>query len=131
MAVPGGCLAGGAAGIGQVGALQAPGPDCGAILSGMPTGSHRERVIAAIRVSSRPLDDDQIAASTGISPRQTVNQVCRALERAGMVRRRPGPDGKVVNEWLGNLEQEPASTPGQAGTVPRTCAPAGAGRGLW
>jgi DNA-binding IclR family transcriptional regulator len=67
----------------------------------MPAGSHRERVIAAIRVSSRALDDDQIAARTGISPRQTVNQICRALERAGMVRRRAGPDGKVVNKWLG------------------------------
>jgi hypothetical protein len=93
----------------------------------MPTGSHRERVIAVVRVSSRPLDDDQIAARTGISPRQTVNQVCRALERAGMVRRRPGPDGKVVNEWLGNLEQEPGSPPGSAGAVPGAGAPAGAG----
>jgi hypothetical protein len=93
----------------------------------MPTGSHRERVIAAIRVSSRPLDDDQIAARTGISPRQTVNQVCRALERAGMVRRRPGPDGKVVNEWLGNQEQERGSTPAPAGAVTGTGAPADAG----
>jgi aspartate carbamoyltransferase regulatory subunit len=55
----------------------------------MSADSHRERVAAAIRISSRPLDDDQVAARAGISPRQTVNQICRELERAGMVRRRP------------------------------------------
>lgn len=82
----------------------------------MSADSHRERVAAAIRISSRPLDDDQVAARTGISPRQTVNQICRALERAGMVQRRPGPDGKIVNEWLGDQDQEPGSTPAPAST---------------
>jgi hypothetical protein len=48
----------------------------------MPADSYRERVVAAIRISSQPLDDDQVAARAGISPRQTVNQICRALERA-------------------------------------------------
>ena len=43
-----------------------------------------------------------------------VNRICRSLERAGMVRRRPGPDGKVVNEWLGNRDQGPESIPGPA-----------------
>jgi hypothetical protein len=84
----------------------------------MPGGSNRERVIAVIRVSSRHLDDDQIAVRAGIAPRQAVNQVCRALERAGMVRRRPGPDGKIVNEWLG--DQERGSTASPAGAVPVT-----------
>jgi len=88
--------------------------------SGMSTGSHRDRVAATIRVSSRPLDDDQIAERTGVSPRQTVNQICRALERAGMVRRRPGPDGKIVNEWLGDKDQDrdrdPGSIPGPVST---------------
>jgi DprA winged helix domain len=81
----------------------------------MPADSHRERVVAAIRISSQPLDGDQVAARAGISPRQTVNQICRALERAGMVRRRPGPDGKIVNEWLGDQDRdrEPGSNPGQ------------------
>lgn len=82
----------------------------------MSADSHRERVAAAIRISSRPLDDDQVVARTGISPRQTVNQICRALERAGMVQRRPGPDGKIVNEWLGDQDQEPGSTPAPAST---------------
>jgi hypothetical protein len=83
----------------------------------MSTDSHRDLIVAAIRISSQPLDDDQLAARTGISPRQTVNQVCRALERAGMVRRRPGPDGKIVNEWLGEPGREPASTPSLEGTA--------------
>src|SRR6185437_7993058 len=80
----------------------------------MPTDSHRERVAAVIRISSQPLNDDQITARTGISPRQTVNQVCRALEHAGMVRRRPGPDGKIINEWLGAQDREPGGTPAAA-----------------
>lgn len=80
----------------------------------MQLGGRRERIIEAIRISSRPLDDDQLADRTGIS-RQSVNQICRELERAEMVRRRPGPDGKIVNEWLGNRDRQPGSvqrTPG-------------------
>jgi hypothetical protein len=97
----------------------------------MPSDSLRDRVKEAIRISSRPLDDDQLAARMGISPRQTVNQVCRALERAGMVRRRPGPDGKIVNEWLGNQDWDPESIPSPAdAAVPGavTGAPAGGTR---
>ena len=91
----------------------------------MSADSHRDLIVAAIRASSQPLDDDQLAARTGISPRQSVNQVCQALERAGMVRRRPGPDGKIVNEWLGEPSREPASTPSLAGmAVSGTGAPA-------
>jgi hypothetical protein len=77
---------------------------------GMSKDSQRERVTAAIRLSLRPLDDDQVAARTGISPRQSANQICRALERDGLVRRQPGPDGKIVNEWLGEQSQESGST---------------------
>lgn len=94
----------------------------------MPADSHRERVVAAIRISSQPLDDDQVAVRAGISPRQTVNQICRALERAGMVRRRPGPDGKIVNEWLGDQDREPGSNPGEVSEAfPVTGALASAG----
>jgi hypothetical protein len=80
------------------------------ILAVMHPGSRSDRVIEAMRISSSPLDDDQLADRTGISPRQSVNQLCRELERAGMVRRRPGPHGKIVNEWLGNHDREPDST---------------------
>jgi hypothetical protein len=70
----------------------------------MQPGSHRDRISEAIRLSSRLLDDDQLADRTGILPRQRVNQICRELERTGMVRRRSGPDGKIVNEWLGHQD---------------------------
>ncbi len=83
----------------------------------MQTGSHRDRIIEAMRVSSRPLDDDQLADRTGISPRQSVNQICRELQRAGMVRRRPGPDGKIVNEWLGNHDRQPDCAPRTSGAA--------------
>jgi hypothetical protein len=46
----------------------------------MQPGSHRDRIIKAMRINSRPADDDQLADRTGISPRQSVNQVCRELE---------------------------------------------------
>jgi len=73
----------------------------------MQPGSRRDRIIEAMRVSSSPLDDDQLAERAGISPRQGVNQICRELERAGLARRRPGAAGKVVNEWLGNGDRQP------------------------
>jgi hypothetical protein len=75
----------------------------------MHPGSRRDRIIEAMRISSSRLDDDQLADRAGISPRQSVNQICRELEHAGMVRRRPGPDGKIVNEWLGDHNQLPDS----------------------
>jgi hypothetical protein len=75
----------------------------------MHSGSHRDRIVEAMRISSSRLDDDQLANRVGISPRQSVNQICRELERAGMVRRHPGPDGKIVNEWLGDHDQQPDS----------------------
>jgi hypothetical protein len=77
----------------------------------MQPGSHRDRIIEAIRISSRPLDDDQLADRTGISPRQSVNQICRELARAGLVRRRPGLGGKIVNERLGDHGRQADSGP--------------------
>ena len=43
------------------------------------------------------LDDDQISELTGIKPRQQVNQICRRLENQGMLGRRTGVTGKIVN----------------------------------
>jgi hypothetical protein len=60
--------------------------------------ANRDRVVEALRLSSQPLDDDQLSDRADIRPRQQVNQICRALERAGLVRRYQGPDGKIVNE---------------------------------
>lgn len=82
------------------------------MLAVMHPSSRRDRIIEAMRINSTRLDDDQLADRTGISPRQSVNQICHELERAEMVRRRPGPDGKLVNEWLGDHNQQPDSATG-------------------
>lgn len=60
--------------------------------------THRDRIIQALRLSDGPLDDDQLSQRTGIEPRQSVNQMCRRLEAAGILRRYVGPTGKIVNE---------------------------------
>jgi hypothetical protein len=57
-----------------------------------------ERVLAELHLSGRPLDDDELAARLGVSRRQTVNQVCRTLERSARLRRYVGQDGKIVND---------------------------------
>lgn len=57
-----------------------------------------ERILAAIRYA--PLDDDVLASRVGASSRQAVNQTARRLECAGRLRRTPGPEGKIVNEWI-------------------------------
>jgi hypothetical protein len=57
---------------------------------------NRDRILEFIeRFPGR--DDDKIAKGLGISPRQTVNQVCRTLAAQGVIDRRLGPDGKLVN----------------------------------
>jgi hypothetical protein len=56
------------------------------------------RVLDELRRSSLALDDDELARRLAVSPRQSINQVCRRLERAGRLHRRLGPDGKIVND---------------------------------
>lgn len=68
------------------------------MLVAMSTPTHRDRVLRTLRVIGQPLDDDQLSTHTSIRPRQTVNQVCRTLEREGLLRRYIGSDGKIVNE---------------------------------
>ena len=58
--------------------------------------SHRDRIADFInRFPGK--DDDEISAALNIEPRQTVNQICRALERAGKLVRRSNLDGKLGN----------------------------------
>ena len=98
----------------------------------MDWGTHRERIVAAVRASSQPLDDDQLADQTGISPRQTVNQICRALRDAEMVRRQVGPSGKIVNEWLGDRSERVAHVPeGRSAAVASAGALGGDPAGLY
>jgi hypothetical protein len=58
--------------------------------------NHRERIADFIsRFPGR--DDDEISAALNIEPRQTVNQICRALVKAGKAERRSNPAGKLGN----------------------------------
>jgi hypothetical protein len=86
-----------------------------------------ERILEALRLSSRPLDDDQLSARAGVAPRQTVNQTCRRLEQQGLLRRMPGPDGKIVNSFTSHdVPAQSRSSVKAAGPVGRHALPAGA-----
>src|SRR6185312_13440771 len=55
-----------------------------------------ERVMASL--SRWPgQDDDRLSKSSGVKPRQQVNQICRSLEEVGRLTRRVGPEGKIIN----------------------------------
>lgn len=59
-------------------------------------GNQHDRVLAFIgRFPGR--DDDEIAAALRISPRQTVNIICRRLEQRGQIRRDKLVGRKIVN----------------------------------
>jgi hypothetical protein len=62
--------------------------------------TNQDRVVAALRLSTSPLDDDQLSERAGVRPRQTVNQICRDLELRKVLRRYVGRDGKLVNELI-------------------------------
>lgn len=67
-------------------------------LSDMTEPTVAVRVLEELRRSGVALDDDELARRLGVSPRQTINQVCRRLERAGRLRRYAGSAGKIVND---------------------------------
>jgi hypothetical protein len=96
----------------------------------MEWGSHRERVVAAIRASSQALDDDQLADWTSISPRKRVNQICRELRDAGLLQRRISPNGKIVNEWLGEQREGPEHAAVRSVQAADVSAPGGGAVGL-
>ncbi len=85
----------------------------------MSSDSNRERVLTALRISTYPLDDDQLAAQAGVRPRQTVNQLCRQLERDGVLRRYVGVDGKIVNQLITAPTSEVELHAGDLATVER------------
>lgn len=55
-------------------------------------------------------DDDEISAALKISPRQTVNIICRELERRGVLHRRHGDRGKIANFPKKLLAPNPKTT---------------------
>lgn len=73
----------------------------------MSSSTIADRVLELLRVTHRTLDDDELARRLGVSPRQTINQVCRRLERDGHIRRLDGPDGKIVNQLVEPPERDP------------------------
>ncbi len=84
----------------------------------MTTMSDRQRVLEALRISAKPLDDDELGRRAGITPRQTVNRICRSLESDGTTRRWLGPDGKIVNELLNrDTDIQAAEAPGSEPSV--------------
>lgn len=63
-----------------------------------PSGnSNRDAILRALRLSSSPLDDDELSVRTDITPRQQVNQICRRLQTERILDRINGPGGKIVN----------------------------------
>lgn len=69
--------------------------------------SHADRILDFVgRFPGR--DDDEISASLSIRPRQAVNQTCRHLAAAGLLRRVRGPSGKLVNHTTGSARAGPA-----------------------
>ena len=65
--------------------------------NGLRSMTNRERVLALIRSEPPGLTDSEIRERTGIRPHQQVNQICRSLAQAGLIARRPGPHGRLVN----------------------------------
>ncbi|MGY3531159.1 hypothetical protein [Bradyrhizobium sp. USDA 4452] len=55
-------------------------------------------------------DDDEIAAALKITPRQTVNIICRRLCENNAIRRERGPRGKLVNFATGRMTAVPNLT---------------------
>lgn len=81
--------------------------------------TNAEVLLRAIRTTAHPLDDDELSQRTSIRPRQTVNQTLRRLAQQGVVRRAPGPDGKIVTTLA-----EPSTADGSRSDVAADSAPA-------
>lgn len=78
-----------------------------------------DRILEAIQYA--PLDDDLLARRLGVPQRQSVNQAARRLEAQGLLRRIPGPDGKIVNALpAADAPHEPTSTSRPSSEGPST-----------
>jgi hypothetical protein len=77
----------------------------------------RDEILGLLREVGLALDDDDIGGRLGIN-RHYVNQVCRQLARAGLIARSEGPDGKLVNHWVGGTtvaRPAPVAPPASSG----------------
>lgn len=87
---------------------------------------HRERILSFLD-SFPGRDDDEIASALNISPRQTVNGVCRKLSEEGLVRRERGPRGKLIN-FISSEDAATESAPARKTTI--ATLPEGQGNGV-
>lgn len=76
--------------------------------------TNRERVLALVRSEPSGLTDAEIRERTGIEPHQQVNQICRNLAQTGLIQRRPGPRGRLINLPAGALEGNSQTNQGRA-----------------
>jgi DNA-binding GntR family transcriptional regulator len=76
--------------------------------------TNAERIISVLRERDR-LDDDELSTKAGVSPRQTVNQICRRLESQGMLVRSRRAGGKIINRLSDSATQEHAERPRKLG----------------
>ena len=67
--------------------------------------TNRERILALVRSEPGGLTDSEIRRRTGIEPHQQVNQICRTLAQAGLIQRRSGREGRLINIPTGSLEE--------------------------
>ena len=80
--------------------------------------TNAERILALLQ-EHPGLDDDELSRMAGVTPRQQVNQICRRLEKSGVIRREVGPRGKVVNSLAKFSDSKPKAT----AQVPLTSVP--------
>src|SRR5207244_8799862 len=60
------------------------------------------RILVLNAIQAHPgLTDGELRNLTGVEPHQQVNQICRSLAAAGLTRRIPGADGRVINLPVG------------------------------
>ena len=68
--------------------------------------TNRDRVLALLRSTGVGLTDAEIRRRTGIEPHQQVNQICRSLAEASIVKREKGAEGHLVNRLAATAEPE-------------------------
>jgi hypothetical protein len=71
-----------------------------------------DRVLELLRDAHQPLDDDEPARQLDVSPRQTINQMCRRLQLDGHVRRVDGPTARSSISSSSERSPAPGSSSG-------------------
>jgi len=64
----------------------------------------KARILALLKTTTTPLDDDEIAERLGVYPRQTVNRMCREFADTGEIERVNEAGFKIVEPATWVLE---------------------------